>query len=163
MLLSMTEAIHTRPFEFSPSEYTEAMTAFLRRRMFIFDVIAGVIVVVVARFLVHLDWMYVIPLFPLVLIIGFVRMPWRVRKLQRPVGRITFHIDEEGIVYSSSAIEPAILKWGELKSVRLIGGAYVIDGGFDDFFVHPAAFEGAEDERRFQEMARQRVGRVAGF
>lgn len=82
---------------------------------------------------------------------------------KRPIGRITFHVDQEGIVYSSPTAEPAILKWDELRSVRLIGGNYVIDGGFDEFLVHPSAFASAADERTFQTMSKAHVKRTGGF
>lgn len=163
----MAEAIHTRPFELSPSEYSATMIELLRKRMVWFDVLAGVVVVLVAKYVVHLEDVIAIALFPFPLIIGFFRMPFRVRKMvnsgKRPVGRITFHTDEEGIVYSSAVTEPAILKWDELRSIRLIAGNYVVDGGYDEFLVHPSAFATAMDERAFQEMARKRVKRVGGF
>ncbi|MGV3618250.1 MAG: hypothetical protein ACO1SV_23225 [Fimbriimonas sp.] len=165
----MASAIHTRPFELSPTEYAATMIALLRRRMIAFDILAAVIVVLIARYMVLLPWWQAAALFPFPIIIGFVRMPWRVKKMAnnpttgRPVGRITFHVDEEGILYSSPSAEPVILKWDELRSIRLIGGNYVVDGGFDDFLVHPSAFATADDERRFQQMARERVKRIGGF
>jgi hypothetical protein len=169
MLAGMAEAIHTRPFEISESEYSRTLVALLRRRMVAFDVLAGLIVTLVARYVVHFEWPVAAAMFPLPAIIGFFRMPRRVRRMAahpnsaRPVGRITLHVDAEGMLYASSAAEPAILKWEEVRSIRLVDGLYVVDGGFDDFLVHPSAFAMAADERQFQETARKRVRRIGGF
>jgi hypothetical protein len=165
----MPEAIHTRPFELAPSEYSATMVQLLRQRMVWFDIFAGILVVVVAKFVIRLQDPLSYFLFPFPIIIGFFRMPFRVRKMaespnsKRPVGRVTFHVDEEGVLYSSPTAEPVILKWDELRSVRLIGGNYVIDGGFDEFLVHPSAFATAADERAFQSMTKARVKRTGGF
>lgn len=165
----MPEAINTRPFELSASEYSATMVALLRKRMVWFDLLAGAITVLLAKYVVHLEDVIAIALFPFPIIIGFFRMPFRVRKMansptsKRPIGRVTFHADAEGIVYSSTAAEPAILKWEELRSIRLMADNYVLDAGFDEFLVHPSAFTAAADERAFQEAARQRVKRVGGF
>lgn len=165
----MPEAIHTRPFELAPSEYSATMITLLRRRMIGFDVLAGVLVVLVAKLIIRLEDPLAYLLFPFPMIIGFFRMPFRVRKMaegpnsKRPVGRATFYVNEEEVLYSSPTAEPAILKWDELRSIRLIGGNYVIDGGFDEFLVHPSAFATAADERAFQAMAKERVKRVGGF
>lgn len=165
----MAEAIHTRPFELSPSEYSATMTEVLRKRMVWFDVLAGVLVVVLAKFVVHLEDPLSYVLFPFPIIIGFFRVPFRVRKMadsptsKRPIGRVTFHVDAEGVLYSSPTAEPVILKWDELRAVKLIGGNYVIDGGFDEFLVHPSAFATVADERAFQTMTKARVKRVGGF
>lgn len=168
-LFTMTDLIRTRPYEITEKEYVAAMIVHKRAGTVLLDLFAGVLVFAVARFVLNFDLARSFLMAPAPLIIGWFRMPFRVEKIaahpysNRPVGSITFSIDEEGIIYASSAVEPSILKWSELRSVKLSGGLYVLDAGFEELLVHPQAFETADDERKFQAETRKHVRKIRGF
>jgi hypothetical protein len=165
----MTSSIETRPFEIEKDRFIEASILRMRLRFAAFDLFACLLVYVVLRFVVRVDPLTSILLSPVPLLIGFFRLPGRVRRLAEgpkspvPVGRVTFHVDAEGIIYSSSAAEPAVVKWDEILSIRLIKGLYFIDVGFDELVVAPSAFATNGDEEKFRREAQSRVKRTGGF
>lgn len=166
LLQIMTESIHTQPFEISEEDFVATMIQLLRQRMWGFDFMACVMVYLASYLFIHLPIEQVILVTPGPAIIGYFRMPFRVRKLAKtakPMGQITFHADEEGIIYSSSTNEPAVLNWKELKSIKKIARLYVVDAGYDDFLVSSSAFVGATDELNFQTIAKKNTRKVVGF
>lgn len=165
----MSATIRTRSFEVPEAEYIKALVFLQRKRMWIFDVIAAVLTTVVGHYLVGLAWPISIVLAPCVFVLGYLRLPMRVKRqismsrVSRPHGAITFHIDAEGIIYFSLSNEPAVVKWEEIRRVVRYEKNYWIDAGFDDYLITSDAFETASDELAFQQRLAEKNVKRLGF
>lgn len=169
MLQPMVGRIDTNAREISEQEYLDATVARARPRAMALDFVASILLFLVAAYVIKLDLPVAAALVPSLMVLGWYRLPGRIRKMadhhtsNRPVGPITFTVDEEGVIYASSAVEPTVLKWPEIRSVTLVKGIYFIDAGFEDLLFHPSAFESSIDEQNFQAELRTRGVRTGGF